>query len=341
MRKLTNISLVVYLVCWLACPAFATDYYAGVAGSITADDCWFPQTDVVGSCDATAGTPVASATVLQAGNTIYLNGCAMTAAAGFTITKLSNADGDAAGNAVDGGTLTYTFPAGAQTIIVDTIETGANAICIELAGSTGGLTIGSAVAPVAITGGSGATRYAVRDQHSGAGVITTIYSSTITGGPHATGKGFVYNSAVVGGAVIYGTGVGGTAPGIENTHATGSLTVENCTGSATAVNIAGCRGAAAGGVTVTGNIINSDRASGADGYITYAPSSAQKKVSFLGGTDVYLSAGLGSDAGGTQIAAADTAAEVAVGTYFIKKDDGVYTQGTAAGGGGGGGAWGF
>lgn len=59
-----------------------------------------------------------------------------------------------------------------------------------------------------------------------------------------------------------------------------------------------------------------------------------------GGTVVYASAGLGSDSDGTQITGENTAAKVSTGTYFIKKDDGVHTQGSASSSGGGG-AWGF
>jgi hypothetical protein len=111
----------------------------------------------------------------------------------------------------------------------------------------------------------------------------------------------------------------------------------DCQGSDTTL-ASGCVTAGGAKITVTGNLINGPSSTFGYGKIVWEPASAQNYIKFNGGgTVIYASAGLGSDAGGTQITGANTAAKVASGTYFVKKDDGVYTQGSKAGGG----AWGF
>jgi hypothetical protein len=149
---------------------------------------------------------------------------------------------------------------------------------------------------------------------------------------------------------ISGTGpiiVNGNVTGFGQTYglvnlSTGVTTINgDCIAGTGGVYAVGCVASSSGPIIVTGNIINSTRTTGVWGTIIWAPSTAQKYVKFLltvaGPTYTYASEGLGSDSGGTQITGANTAAAISTGKYFIKKDDGVYTQGTATGGGGG--AW--
>ena len=236
-----------------------------------------------------------------------------------------------------GGGFTYNVNTQAAITINADITAGTtDCLAISGAGSSGTkLTIVGN-----LTGGGTATADAVVDLHTGAGALVSVTGNLVAGTSTTT---FAYNaSGTTGSVTINGNSTAGASSPSFVIAAGNTLgTINgNCIGSDIG-NYTGC--SSAGGVgylTVTGSIIAGTRGLGASGAIRWAPSSAQKYVKFDGGgTVIYAGAGLGSDAGGTQITGANTAAKVAAGTYFIKNDDGVYTQGSASGGGGG--AWGF
>lgn len=328
--------LVAWLIWMLIVPtAFAASYYGCAGAAINADSTFC--TTATGSC---AGeTPVTAATALAGTHSLFANGCTITIPENVTITasKLSNKDDG--GAMVDGGQFTvvttgWTNP----TVIQAAIETGGTtgaALGISGNGNLNPvLTIGSSGTPVTVTGGSASSMNGVTDSHS---VGTVVVYADLAGGSSAAAYGYAF-SGTSGAVSFIGNSTGANSQGINMTNAGTGTIAGNCIGSDTG-NVPGCQAASTGALTVTGSIINGDRGVGAQGKIIWAPSNAQKYVLFDGaGTALYASAGLGSDVGGTQITGANTAAEVAVGTYFVKKDDGVYTQGTASSGGG---AWGF
>jgi hypothetical protein len=172
--------------------------------------------------------------------------------------------------------------------------------------------------------------------------------------------------------MTYGAGQGGAgnpaAYGIEYTNSqTGTpVIVGTCTASSTANEAPGCYASAAnmqvgncvaagnvgcyevatgsGWITVTGNLIWSTTYSAISGRMYWTPALASNYIQLpntSSPTYIYASAGLASNSGGTQITAANTAANVSSSAYFVKKDTGVLTQGSAAAGGSTGPKWGF
>ncbi len=315
--------LAILMVLAFTVPSYATDYYAGLVGPISADNVWFTTSS--GSCTGTTG--VSAATALQNGNTLYANGCVgLTITASFTATKISVLAG--AGTA--GGTfltVTNTTP----ITITSAIEAGTTTAL----GVSGNANANPALTIIgAITGGSASSCYGVGGTHT---VGTVVVNGAITGGSYASGYGY-YSYATTGAVSITGNVTGATGSGL---YANGAQTV-SLSGDCIAGVARGCYAGSTGAITVTGNIIASTTDVGAHGRIIWAPSSAQKYIKFNGGgTAIYASSGLGSDAGGTQITGANTAAEIKTTGYFVKKDDGVYTQGTASTGGGSGGSYVF
>jgi hypothetical protein len=335
--------------------SYAASYYGCANANINADSTFC--TTATGSC--TGNDPVTAATALAGTHTLFANGCTITipSTADLTVTAAKLSNKDDGGAMVDGGSFTYTTSASYTLTINAAIENGAtsSAHTINISGTASGAA--RVTVQGNLTGGSASTASAVYCNQSNGGVVIGSSGSpvTITGGATAasahglasssTGPVTIYADVSPGAAA---TGVSnnataamsitGTCTGAGNINACqngagGTISVTNCTGSSAGYGL-GCYGPGAGAITVTGNITNSGRAAGAHGTIVWAPSNAQKYVKFDGGgTAVYLGAGLGSDAGGTQVSAANTAAEIKTTSYFVKKDDGVYTQGTATAGG--------
>lgn len=236
---------------------------------------------------------------------------------------------------LNGGNFTFTVNTlGATTINADITAGTADCLLVSGAGSVGTeLTIVGN-----LTGGGTSGADAVYDTHTGAGAIVAV-TGALTGGTSTQTPGYNFSSST--GSVT----ITGNVTASANCYAlrvlgTASVTVEgDCIGTDTAEHSA-CY-APSGPIIVTGNIVNGTRSTGGQGTIRWQPSSSQKYMKFNGGgTVVYASAGLGSDSDGTQITGENTAAKVSTGTYFVKKDDGVHTQGSASSSGGGG-AWGF
>lgn len=328
--------ILILIACLLliAAPALATDYYACQdAQNINGDATWCTLAHRTGSC-AGDGTYTAGATVLQAGNNLYANGCTVAVNVSFTADKISTeaGDGTAGGRftvstSTSPLTLTTNFATGSTSCLVISGSANANPALTLMGNGTGSATTGNV--------------YAVSDNHTVGTVVvgSTGSPATFTGGTSGTGSShgyFLYNSGPV---TFNGGGVANQANGIQT--ASGTITVNgDCTGSNVA-NSNGCYSYSGAQITLTGNIIDGTRSPGISGKYVWAPATAKKyHKTNGGGTAVYASAGLGSDSDGTKITAANTAAEIKTSAYFVKKDDGVYTQGTASTSGGGG-AWGF
>lgn len=318
----------------LSTPSFATVYYGGAAGKdINANDLWY--TAVTGSC-AGDGSPVAWATVGAAGNTLVANGCTITIpnTGNLTITvdKITNLETDTPdSDCVDGGTFTYVTAADYALTLNADIETGATTHCLGISGSASGTKV---AITGDITGGSG-TAYGVNDSHT---VGTVTVNGNITGGTNTAGRGY-YFSGATGTVTVSGNCISNAVPGCQ-LGAGGTMTVNGDCTAAGAGEKAGCYASATGAITCTGSIIGNDTAVGVQGRIKWEPSSSKKYILMDGGgTPIYASAGLGSDSDGTQITAANTAAQVLTTGYFVNKDDSTHTQGTATTTGGG--VWGY
>jgi hypothetical protein len=185
-----------------------------------------------------------------------------------------------------------------------------------------------------ITGGSTSSDYGVLDTHT---VGRVVINGTATGGTNTTAYAYRYAGATSHATDITSC-VGDTADGCM-TVGTGTIYVATCTGDEDS-QASGCYGSVGGPIVITGNIIGTPYASGARGAYIWEPSLASNYLKiFNGGSDfLYVFAALGNS-GGTKISAANTAAEIKSGTYFVKSDDGVYTNGTASTSSGSASAW--
>lgn len=243
-----------------------------------------------------------------------------------------------------------------------TTDATASADGVSIVGSKVTVNIGKSGSPVTITGG-GAANFAVNDTST---VTTKTIYANITGGSATSANGLTVTGATgtvniigdieggsangafgvnwsgIAGGTITGTSTGGgfsTANGVAH-NSSGYITISNCQGdNATAAS--GCVGSnPVGYIKITGNIIGNTVGSAINGHIRWEPALATNYIKIDGGgTAIYASAGIGSDVGGTQVTAANTAAQIADNYFFVKKDDGIMTEGTKTGGGSG--AWGF
>lgn len=261
--------LLLILLLLIPISSWGTDYYGGSAGkNLNANDLWYIQSEITGSCAAT-GTPVASSTVLQAGNNLYANGCTIAITDSFTATKISNLDGDAAGSAVAGGHFTWATAGGDKTFTTN-LEAGAEDL-VTITGSTSG-SVGTIIGN--ITGGSGTGCDAIYSTHT-VGTITigsVGTPTTITGGSNAGADG-VYLNTSTGRLNIIGNATGNAGPAIQvNSTSLTSTITGNCTGGTGASTGVGCLSAgSAVGLNIVGNIINGTRAQGVSGNVSFDP----------------------------------------------------------------------
>lgn len=313
----------------IAVNVFATDYYGGAAGkNINADDLWYEA--VSGSCSG-SGSPVASATVLQEGNTLYANGCTIAINTSFTATEITNKLGGAA-NAVAGGGYTI---AGAATVTSNVVASDTNntAVITASAGSytievVGNITagagrglVGAANNTINVTGNvTAAAEIGVYNNNAGAVNIT----GNVTGGSVIQKHGL---HTAYGGGTVTGTVTGGAAVGAAGV---------NCTGTT--------------GMTLTGNLVNTATANASQGKIIYSPASPANYIQY-GATKYYYdipdaASVLSSDTVAGESGTYDEAARntdpgeenVRSGTTY-KIQNSEKTGSMSAGGGGG--AWGF
>jgi hypothetical protein len=347
--------LLTLAICLMPVSGWTANYFACQTGqAIGGNSTWCAYADLesgspAACTKAAAGSYTAGATAVAAGNNLYANGCAeIITDDGFNIGtgKISTLDAGTGANDFAGGAFTFTTANDGDKTITANIEAGSSD-CMTIDGSGTGTVLGIVGD---VTGSSTA------DSARGVTDATTAGTITVTGdisagagrlSSHAWGKTGAGGTLIVNGNVTGGTGASNSG-GIYTSGYFTALTINGDVtgGTSTAYMAPGILGqsydAASYPCTITGNIINRN-ASAVYGAFIWAPSSAQKYIQFLttGGVNTLSAgAGIGSDAGGTQVSGADTAAEIATGKYFIKKDDAVYTQGTKAAGSSGG-AWGF
>ena len=309
-----KILLSILLILTFATSGNTATYYACIAGNISAANAWEDSAACDGTTYTITGAFPASGSVLEAN------------AQAMTIDTDPGPNGAVTLQNTAGGSFAVATSVTPLTINANITSVGAACLAV-----TGNADANPALTIIGtITGGGSATYYGVGDSHT---VGTVVVQGAITGGGNATAVGYRFSGAT-GSVTITGNAKGVSGPGVQ-TSAAGTMTLNgDCIGSAASTVIVGCASGSVGAITCTGNLVQGSLGPPYTGPVVWVPSSAQKYYWHTAGTDVYASAGLGSDAGGTQITGANTAEKVAVGTYFVKKDDGVFTQGTASSGGG-------
>jgi hypothetical protein len=328
MKKLLCQFILALMILTLASPSFASTWFAQAATPATAVNIdtvglWVPTS--TGTCTG-SGTALVWASRTNA-DIFYANGCtAITVDVDPALTtgKISTVG---TGGTAGGNFLAVT--SASPITITSPIESGTTP-CLSITGSANAnpaLTIVGAV-----TGGSAASAYGISDSHTVGQVNLT---GAVTAGSNGSAYGYYYNAAT-GSLQITGNVTAATAIGLY-TGTVGATVIGDCAAS-TSATAQGCYAGSSGAITVTGNIIDTVKTVGASGYILWQPSSAQKyrrMVTSATPTYLYLSAGLGSDAGGTKITGANTAAALPTSVWFVNKDsNGTYTQGSASSGGG-------
>jgi hypothetical protein len=187
--------------------AWATNYWAGANGDITADNVWY--TLPAGTACAGSGTVTSGITVLQASNYIIANGCTMTVAntnSGFTVGGIST---DVVGGGVAGGSITRNISTatGAPTDTIGTITAGTSHGLI-IAGTTT-LNPALTILTTSVTGSSTAgNRYGIIDGHASTGVVKIGNEAN----PNVVARcisGYGIQGAVTT-TKVYGSCVGGT-----------------------------------------------------------------------------------------------------------------------------------
>lgn len=318
--RLKTFLLAILMVLVFVTTSFATDYYAGKAATnINADDLWF--TTSTGSCGGSTGA--SGATALQAGNTLYANGCDVTVNASFTATKISTA----AGAGTSGGSFNVVTSTSPLTITA-AVEGGATSSKPGLV-ITGNANANPALTIIGdITGGSASGAHGVSSSYT---VGTIIIQGAITGGSHSGTNGY-YSGSNTGTVEVTGNVSGATGPGLQIvSSAAGSKVTGNCIGSTGNVGV-GCTSAGSGGLKIYGNIINNTRSVGAHGSVYWNPSATN-----------YLS--IKTTDGSTVMYLPSTTnlpvTNVKTGVEYGYDGSTGPNVGTLSAGGAGGGTWGF
>lgn len=233
------------------------------------------------------------------------------------------ADIGVSGNTATADTLTVS--GGTVTILGNIYGGTGGADGLAISGSSTTVTIGASGSPVTITGGNASVSYGVNDTHTS--TTTTVYAD-ITGGSNGSAHGY-FDAGSSGTTNITGDITGSVGSGFSTNRSGAAVNITgDCIGSNTAKSGYGCVASSTLAITVIGNIVNGDREVGITGTIQWTPG-AENYIKFDGGkTPSYY--GLPPD--GDKVLTTD---------YYIKSDDGVYTQGSASASSGGGGAWGF
>jgi hypothetical protein len=199
-----------------------------------------------------------------------------------------------------GGNFSYALATAPATTSVDV--TAGTADCVLITGSTTGKTFG-------VTG------------------------STFTGSAGTPNADAIYDTHTTNNVSIVGSAIGQNGCGY-NYNGSGTTTLTgNCTGSDILIDYVGCKAGSTGVLTIVGNIINGNRAFGANGTVVWTPAAPANGV-----TGNYFK----SDGGGTEIYVGvntDDTTKALSTFYYIDPTDGGSDQGTGSSGGGG--AWAF
>lgn len=311
--------LAILMVLMVPVASYATTYYACIAGNINAANAW---EDAVG-CDGTTFT-YGTGGFPASGSILEANAQAMTV----------NVDPGPNGkvhlkNTAGGG---YAAATSLTPITINADITAVGATCLTVTGTADASPALTIVGNV--VGGDSATYYGVADSHT---VGTVVFQGNATSGGNATGHGYRFAGAT-GSVSMTGNATGGATAGSSGLYlgAAGTATITgSCIGGGVSA-ATGCFGNSTGSITVIGNLIWGDRGAPASGLVVWQPvapgSGVGSYVQTVGGTDVFV--GLPTTA-----TAANQAANIKAGEYFIKSDTGVSTVGTSAAGSGG--AWAF
>lgn len=326
------IALVFLLLCAFAYQANAATWFAGsgdtdfnaVSGGTTSS-VWNSN------ADGTSGTYLDFSTQPSNGDIFVANGATIAiddSIGSESVTVTLTTEGTDYGG-TDGGGFTVDISAVGALVLYTNLTAGTtDCLAISGAGSSGTeLTINGS-----ITGGTAATADGVADSHTGTGAEVVVTGS-ITGGSNVTAHGYMWSGGT-GALTITGNATGMTGYGLNITGAgtgTASL-IGDCIGSNTAVAV-GCYGSNTVILTVTGNIINNDRAWGASGSVRWNPTPPSSGVN---GHYIKI------DGGGTPLYVGkntETQAKALTDFYYFTAASATSTVGTATTTGGG--AWGW
>jgi hypothetical protein len=319
------IALVFLLLC-CAIQVNATDYYAQADAEITTATLW--DTNPAGG-----GTDLTWASLAN-GDVLYANNHAITIENDIGSASVTATLTTAAGTGTAGGSFTFNInTSAAKTLYVNVTAGTTPGLIVTGAGAGADTTELTIIGN--ITGGSAASAYGVRLEHTTGNIPIT---GTITGGAGTSSHG-IY-SASAGKFAVTGNATGATGVGISSAS-TSVFTVDgNCIGASSSGAAAGCNCGSTSSAycVITGNIINGSYAVGVVGRARWTPTAPASDatghyVKFDGGAASATYYGKV-----TNETAANEASKVATGEYFIKSDDGATTQGTATSGGG---AWGW
>ncbi len=345
MRKL--LYAIVLIAFFIAGPVYGATYFGCANAAINADSTF----EDAAACD---GTPASGATIAAGGHVLYANGYTITYPEALVMSQTTMAN--TGGGSTDGGQFTVTTTGWTNettALTVGTLTTGGTTgPVLAISGSGTGDPATDPIFTLTVTNcnaGSAAAMYCVGDTHTVGRVNATI--TTCTAGSNASAHCYYYSSATANALALNGNFVGSATSAISacgvygagsGAFTVGAQSASTCTGGSGHGDAAGCYAyGTTNYMTFTGNAVD-NRGKGYKGYVYYTPAANNWiRVTTGSGTYVYLSPGLASDNAGTAIAAADTAANVKDGTFFVKKDDGVTTEGTYAAAGGGGGAYAY
>jgi hypothetical protein len=325
------IALVILLLCAFAYQANAATWFAGsgdtdfnaVSGGTTSS-VWNSN------ADGTSGTYLDFSTQPSNGDIFVANGATIAiddSIGSESVTVTLTTEGTDYGG-TDGGGFTFNInTSDAEALYVNVVA--GTSIGLTVTGAGAGADTTELTIIGNITGGSSATAYGVRLEH-------TLGNILITGDALAE-TGHAIHSASAGKFSLTGNATGVKGNGINSTSTAIFPITGNCVGSSTGAGIGCACGTGSGYCTVVGNLINGAIQVAASGKIRWTPTAPSS-----GETGHYIK----FDGGGTakyygkvtDETAANEASKVATGEYFIKSDDGATTQGTATAGGGGG-AW--
>lgn len=316
------IALVILLLC-CAIQANATDYYATADAEITTAELW--DTNPAGG-----GTDLTWASLAD-GDVLYANNHAITIANDIGSASVTATLTTAAGTGTAGGSFTFNINTTAAKTLYTNVTAGTTPGLIVTGAGAGADTTELTIIGN-ITGGSSATAYGVRLEHTLGNIPIT---GTITGGEGTSSHGI--HSASAGKFAVTGNATAGTVGAGINSASTSVFNVAgNCTGSGTSNGAAGCNcGTSTGYCTITGNIINGTYNTGVTGHVRWNPTPPAN-----GQTGHYVkvidSAGTGAVYVGTNT---DDASKALTTFYYIDPTDGTSDVGTATTTGGG--AWGW
>jgi hypothetical protein len=329
------IALVILLLCAFAYQANAATWFAGsgdtdfnaVSGGTTSS-VWNSN------ADGTSGTYLDFSTQPSNGDIFVANGATIAiddSIGSESVTVTLTTEGTDYGG-TDGGGFTFNInTSDAETLYVNVVA--GTSIGLTVTGAGAGADTTELTIIGNITGGSSATAYGVRLEHTLGNIPIT---GTITGGA-GTSAAAVY-SASAGKFAVTGNSTGGASgSGINNTTTSVFTVTGDCIGASGTGSGTGCACGAGGGYcTVTGNIINGPRQVGASGAVRWNPTTPAN-----GQTGHYVkvidSAGTGAVYVGTNT---DDATKALTTFYYIDPTDGTSDQGSASTTGGGG-AWGW